>query len=185
MVSGAVTTFVVPAPARAATGDTLMVNGRPLAVAVLLPRLPGRRQAARVTPDPPCGACERALRWDVPQRCWRCPDCRQTYDSAALADLLTEHVSDGVCVGNARRDRERRARQVRRGAPGAAALLLRAAAAGGALSRAALVEATSGPEKRALRWALRDDGDRPLSAERCRAAAADLARLTPGDLAGA
>ena len=179
------TTFVVPAPARATVGDTLMVNGRPLAVAALLPRLPGRRPAARVTPDPPCGACERALRWDVPQRCWRCPDCHQTYDRAALADLLTEHVADSMRAGNARRDRDRRARQVRRGAPGAAALLMRAAEAGGALSRAALLEATSGPEKRALRWALRDDGDRPLSAEHCRAVAAALARLTPGDLAGA
>ena len=47
---------------------------------------------------------------------------------------------------------------------------------------AALIEPASGPEKRALRWALRDDGDRPLSAERCRAAATDLAELTPGDL---
>ena len=178
------TTFVAPAPARAAAGDTLMVNGRPLAVVALLPRLPGRRRAARVTPDPPCGACERALRWDLPRRCWRCPDCRQTYDRAALADLLAEHVADGVRAGNTRRDRERRARQVRRGAQGAAALLMRAAAAGGAPSRAGLVEATSGAEKRALRWALRDDGDRSLSAERCRAAAADLARLTPGDLAG-
>lgn len=173
----------MPAPARAATGDTLMVNGRPLAVVALLLRLPGRRPAARVTPDPPCGACERALRWDVPRRCWRCPECRQTYDSAALAELLAEHVTDGVRAGNARRDRERRARQVLRGAPGAAALLMRAAADGGALSRAVLFEATSGPEKRALRWALRDDGDRPLSVARCRAAAADLAGLTPRDLA--
>ena len=177
------TTFVMPAPARAAVGDTLMAGGRPLAVVALLPRLPGRRRAARVTPDPPCGACERALRWEVPERCWRCPDCRQTYDSAALAELLAEHMADGVRVGNARRDRERRARQVLRGAPGAAALLMRAAADGGARRRAVLVEATSGPEKRALSWALRDDGDRPLSAERCRAAAADLAGLTPGDLA--
>ena len=64
----------------------------------------------------------------MPQRCWRCPDC-QTYDRAALADLLAEHVADGVRAGNARRDRERRARQVRRGAPGAAALLIRPAAA--------------------------------------------------------
>ena len=39
----------------------------------------------------------------------------------------------------------------------------------------------AGPERRALRWALRDDGDRPLSADCCRAAAV-LARLTPGDL---
>ena len=181
------TTFVVPAPARAAAGDTLMVNGRALVVAALLPRLPGRRPAARVTPDPPCGTCERALRWDVPRSCWRCPDCRQTYDRAALADLLAEHVTDGVRAGNARRDRERRVRQVRRGAPGAAAVLHHAAATGGARSRDALVDRyrLDGAERRALRWALRDDGDRPLSAERCRAAAADLARLTPGDLAGA
>jgi hypothetical protein len=62
--------------------------------------------------------------------------------------------------------------------------LVCAVADGGAASRAALVEATSGPEKRALRWALRDDGERPLNAERYRSAAADLAGLTPGDLAG-
>ena len=90
-------------------------------------------------------------------------------------------------AGNARRDRERRARQVRRGAPGAAAVLQHAAAAGGATCRAALIDRyrLDGAEKRALRWALRDDGDRPLNAERCRQAAAHLARLTPGDLAGA
>ena len=41
-----------------------------------------------------------ALRWDVPRRCWRCPDCRQTYDRAALTDLLAEHVADGVRAGN-------------------------------------------------------------------------------------
>ena len=39
-------------------------------------------------------------------------------------------------------------------------------------------------ETRALRWALRDDGDRPLSAERCRAVAAELARLPPGEPGG-
>ena len=103
----------------------------------------------------------------------------------ALVDLLTEHVSDAVRADNARRDQVRRARQVRRGAPGAAVILHRAVAEGGALSRAALLEAVTGPERHALSWALRDDADRPLSAERCRAGTAELARLTTGDLAGA
>ena len=57
-------------------------------------------------------------------------------------------------------------------------ILNRAAAEGGALSRAVLFEATTGPERRALRWALRDDGDRPLTPERCREAARDLSALT-------
>lgn len=166
-------TFVAAVPARAAVGDTITVGGRALAVAHLLPHLPGRRRTARVTPDPPCDACERALRWDVATLAWQCPTCGQDYDRAALAALLTEHVRDGVRADRDR-DRERRARLVRRGAPGAAALLIRAAAAGGVLSRAELIEAATGPEKRALRWALRDDGDRPLSPERCRAAAAEL-----------
>ena len=167
-------TFVAPVPARAAVGDTITAGGRPLAVARLLPRLPGRRRTARVTPDPPCRACQRALRWDVATLVWQCPTCRQDYDRAALADLLTEHVRDGGLAGNSHPRRKRRARMIRRGVPGAAALLIRAAAAGGALNRAQLLEATTGPERRALRWALRDDGDRPLSPERCRAAAAEL-----------
>ena len=43
------TTFVAPVPARAAVGDTFTVHGRPVAVAHLLPHLPGRRRTARVT----------------------------------------------------------------------------------------------------------------------------------------
>ena len=76
----------------------------------------------------------------------------------------------------------RRNRQVARGAPGAAAVLLRAAADGGALSRAYLVDLASGAERRALAWALRDDGDRPLPAARCREAAAALASVTPASI---
>ena len=74
---------------------------------------------------------------------------------------------------------------MRRGADGAAALLLRATAAGGALSRAALLEGVTGPERHALRWALRDAGDAPVSPERCRQAVADLSTLTPGGLGAA
>lgn len=176
-------TRVVRVRARTVVGDTLMVDGRPVAVMLLLPRRPGRARAARATHDPPCGACERALHYDVPRRLWRCPDCGQTYDRGALADLLTEHLASGVRAGSARRDRSTRAPWVRRGAPGAAALLLQAADAGGALSRAALLKTATGrPERHALRWALRDAGDAPVSPERCREAAASLSSLTHGDL---
>ena len=144
------TTFVVPAPARAATGDTLMVNGRTLAVAVTLPRLPGRR---------PGGAGDA---WPA-MRCLRArPAVGRAPALLAVSGLQPGPMTArpwrtcwpstwpiGVRAGYARRDRERRARQVRRGAPGAAALPMRAAAAGGAQSRAALVEATVGAEKRA------------------------------------
>ena len=77
-------------------------------------------------------------------------------------------------AGKTRRNRSSRARQVVRGAPGAAAVLLRAAADGGALSRAALLEGVTGAERRAMVWALRDVGDTPLSPERCRQAAREL-----------
>ena len=141
---------VVPAPARAATGDTLMVNGRTLAVAVTLPRLPGRR---------PGGAGDA---WPA-MRCLRArPAVGRAPALLAVSGLQPGPMTArpwrtcwpstwpiGVRAGYARRDRERRARQVRRGAPGAAALPMRAAAAGGAQSRAALVEATVGAEKRA------------------------------------
>ena len=66
---------------------------------------------------------------------------------------------------------ERTARQLGRGIPGAAAFLLRAAEAGGAESRDALLEAVTGAERHAVRWALRDAGEGPLSPERCRGAA--------------
>ena len=89
----------------------------------------------------------------------------------------------GVRAGRARRGcGTRRNRQVARGAPGAAAVLLRAAADGGALSRAYLVDLASGAERRALAWALRDDGDRPLPAARCREAAAALASVTAASI---
>ena len=104
-------------------------------------------------------------------------------DGRVLADWAREHVRDGVRAGRARRGRgTRRNRQVARGAPGAAAVLLRAAADGGALSRAYLVDLASGAERRALAWALRDDGDRPLPAARCREAAAALASVTPASI---
>ena len=164
---------VTPAPD---PGDTLLLDGRPHMVLHRLPKLPGRRSAVRVTDDLPCGACEAApLRYDAPRRRWWCPSCRMAYDRAALADLAGEHVADGVRVGKARRASGTRARQVARGAPGASVVLLRAAADGGALSRAYLLGTVNGPERRALAWALRDDGDRPLSAERCREAAGELA----------
>ena len=66
---------------------------------------------------------------------------------------------------------ERNARQLQRGIPGATALLRRAAEAGGALSRDVLLEAVTGAERHAMRWALRDVGDGPLSPERCHQAA--------------
>ena len=159
-------------------GATLLVDGVPCVVVAKLPKLRGRLPAVRVSPDLPCGVCEAAsLRFDPARRCWCCPSCRTTYGRAALADLTAEHVADGARAGHARRDRQRRTRQVRRGAPGAAAVLLRAAADGGTLSRAALVDLVTGAERRALRWALRDDGDRPLSPERCREVARALASL--------
>ena len=68
-------------------------------------------------------------------------------------------------------------RHIQRGAPRAATVLLRAAQDGGAPSLTYLLASVSGPQRRALRWALRDAGDRPLSATRCRAAAAAAAAL--------
>ena len=48
------------------------------------------------------------------------------------------------------------------------------ATAGGAESRDALLEPVTGAELHAPRWVLRDAGEEPLSAERCRQAAATL-----------
>ena len=167
-------TRVVRVRARAAVGDTVMVDGRPLAVVALLPRLPGRRLVARATGDPPCGTCESALHWETLSRRWKCPQCHASYDAAALADLLREHLADGLLAGKGRRNRAARARQVVRGAPGAVELLQRAADEGGAPGRHDLFGRVDGPERRALRWALRNAGDAPLSAERCREAAREL-----------
>lgn len=175
------TTRVVSLTPAPDPGDTLLIGGRPVVVLHRLPKVSGREPAARVTADLPCGACEAApLRYDALRRRWRCPACRQAYDREALADLIREHVADGTRAGRNRREGNRRIRQVARGAPGAGAVLLAAARDGGAPSRAYLADRLAGAERRALRWALRDDGERPLSAERCREAAGQLARLTPG-----
>ena len=48
-------TRVVPVPARADVGDTVMVGGRPLAVAHLLPRLPGRAAVRHLRKRPALG----------------------------------------------------------------------------------------------------------------------------------
>ncbi|MDE0023081.1 MAG: hypothetical protein OXP69_01575 [Spirochaetaceae bacterium] len=168
------TTRVVPVAPRTVVGGTVMVAGRPAVTLQLLPRLAGRPRSARVTYEPSCRLCEASLHWQQPARGWRCLACDDTPSTEQLAEWAREHVGDGVSGGRGRR----RLRQVARGAPGAAVLLLRTAAAGGALSRAALIDGASGAERQALWWALRDAGDRPLSAERCRAAAVELDSLT-------
>ena len=176
------TTHVAPVPPQACPGDTVLVDGCPEVVLQQLPHLRGRPPAARLTADLPCGTCEAPLRYDALRRRWRCSECQSAYDPEALADLIREHVRDGVRAGKARRARGTRNRQVARGAPGAAVVLLRAVAAGGAPGRAVLLREVTGPERRALAWALRDAGTAPVSAERCRQAAAALASLTPTSL---
>ena len=172
------TARVAPVPPPARPGDTVMVDGHPMVVLRLLPHLRGRPPAARLTPDLPCGTCEAALRYDALRRRWCCTECQSGYEGEALADLAREHVRDGVRAGRARRNRASRGRQVVRGAPGAAAVLLRAAAAGGALSRAALLAGVTGAERRALAWVVRDVGAAPLSPERCRQAARELEAMS-------
>ena len=95
---------------------------------------------------------------------------------------MAEHEGRGIASYLRRLLHRLRARQIVRGVAGAGGVLLRAAGDGGAPSRAYLFGTVSGPERRALAWALRDDGDRPLSAKRCREAAAELAGLTPTDI---
>ena len=171
------TTRVVPVPPIAAPGRTVYVDGRPAVVLHLLPRQAGRPLAAHVTRDPPCRLCETRLYWDGTG--WRCPECADTSTAENLADWCLEHGRDSARASNARRERRRRARQVARGAPGAAAVLQHAATHGGAPSRAYLAERRlTGDELRALAWALRDAGDGPLTVELCREAAAELATLT-------
>ena len=173
------TTRVVPVPARTAPGATVMVDGRPAVVLFILPRLVQRPRAGRVTHEPPCRLCEAPLQWHLPAGRWRCSECADTPSAAHLGEWAREHVRDGSRAGKGHRDRGTRGRQVARGAPSAAAVLLAAARDGGAPSRAYLADRLTGAERRALRWALRDDGDRPLSAERCREAADELATMTP------
>ena len=95
---------------------------------------------------------------------------------------MAEHEGRGIASYLRRLLHRHRVRQIVRGIAGASVVLLRAAGAGGAPSRAYLLGTVSGPERRALAWALHDDGDRPLSAKRCREAAAELAGLTPDDI---
>ena len=156
-----------------------MVDGRPMVVVEMAPRLRGRSPTARLSPDLPCGTCEEPLHYDALRRRWRCTECRTTYDGERLDALVGEHIRSG----RVSRSRDNTgSRQVMRGRPGRAAVLLRAAGAGGGESREALLREVSGPERRALAWALRDAGEAPLSAERCRQAAAELSSLTPASL---
>ena len=157
------TSHVVSVLPQARPGDTVLVDGRPMIVLDLLPLIHGRPPAARMTSDLPCGTCEDPLHYDALRWRWRCSECQTTYDRAALVDLVREHVRDGVRAGNTRRDRGTRVRQVVRGAPGAAAVLLRAVDAGGALSRAVLLNGAPGAERRALAWAPTPTRHRPAS----------------------
>ena len=113
-------------PAAQAVGATVRVDGRYFVVLHILPRLPGRRPAVRISGDVPCGTCDAPLRFDRCRGCWRCPKCDTVYDRAALEDLVTEHVEDGVRAGRNRRESARKARRAARWrrecgiAPGAA-----------------------------------------------------------------
>lgn len=175
------TTRVVAVRARAKPGDTLMIGGRPHLILFTLPRHPGRRPAARVTAAPICRLCEARLQWRLPQRFWQCSECDDTPSAARLAAWCREQEADSAGAGEAHNRRDVHASQVARGAPGAAARLLRAANDGGAPSRAYLLDTVTGAERRALAWVLRDIGDRSVSASQCRAAAAELASLTSAD----
>ena len=156
---------LVPAPE---PGDSVLVDGRPHVVVSLLSHHARRRPAARVSPDLPCGVCDTALEYDPPRGQWWCPLCRTGYDRETLAGLVAEHAAEGASEGRTRR------RGVARGAPGAAAVLLRAATEGGAPGKHELFRRVAGAERRALQRVLRDDGVGPLTAERCREAAAAL-----------
>ena len=156
--------FPAPEP-----GDSVLVDGSPHVVVALISHHTRRRPATRVSPDPPCSVCDKALVYDTVRGHWWCAVCRTGYDQEALVELVARHAAEGARAG--------RARRVTRGAPGAAAVLLRAAAEGGAPGKHELFRRVAGAERRALQWALRDDDERPLSAERCREAAAALDAL--------
>lgn len=169
------TSRVVALDKRPARGSTILIEGRAHVVIALLPPTPGRRPAARVTHNPPCGVCESRLRFDAPRRRWWCPECRQGYGRDAMRELLAEVVADGVRAGRNRRAADRDRRLVASGAPGAAAVLLRAArSAGGPGSRSDVVAELVGAERKAARWALRDAGAGPLSPAVLVRAAKDL-----------
>ena len=125
-VEARMTTYVASVLPQVRPGDTVLVDGHPMVVLHLLPHHRGQPTAARLTSDLPCGTCEGPLCYDALRRRWRCSECQTTYDGGALADLVREHVR-GVRASNTRRNRSSRTRQVVRGAPGAATVLLRAA----------------------------------------------------------
>lgn len=128
--------WMTPAPD---LGDTLLHGGRPAVVIHLLPERARRPNACRVAFDPPCRACKGGpLRYDALRRGWECRSCRNRPERAALAAWAREHVADGVRAGRNRRTGARQSRQVAKGAPGAAAVLLAAARDGGAPSGAFL-----------------------------------------------
>ena len=97
-----------------AAGATVRVDGQYFVVLHVLPRLPGRRPAMRVSGDVPCGTCDAPLRYDRRRGGWRCPKCDTAYDRQAIEDLVTEHVEDGVRAGRNRRTHARKARRVAR-----------------------------------------------------------------------
>ena len=104
-----VTTQVVSVSDEAAPGLTVTVNGFAYLVLHLLPQLPGRPPAARVTRDPPCRLCEAPLAWRPGG--WTCSGCRDTPSVEALAAWAAEHVADGAHAGKARREADRRHRR--------------------------------------------------------------------------
>jgi predicted RNA-binding Zn-ribbon protein involved in translation (DUF1610 family) len=159
-----VTTHLASVSPDVAAGQTLLVDGQ--TVLVLLPRFRGRPSAALVTPSPPCRRCDASLHPLTLELSWRCPQC----GDAPPTDVLAKWARRLGTAADGRRGR--------RGAAGAVAVLLRAAQDGGAPSLTYLLATVTGPERRVLRLVLRDVGDRPLSAERCRAAAAELQALS-------
>ena len=113
MTSRVVSVADLPQAAQAA-GATVRVDGRYFVVLHILPRLPGRRPAARISDDVPCGTCDAPLCFDRRAARWRCPKCDTAYDRQAIEDLVTEHVEDGVRAGRHRRARANKARRVAR-----------------------------------------------------------------------
>lgn len=106
------TTRVVSVTAEAAPGMSVSVDGRAHLVLFLLPRVPGRARAARVTHDPPCRLCEAPLVWRPGG--WTCSGCHENPSAEALAAWAAEHAADGTRAGRARRESDRRQRRVDR-----------------------------------------------------------------------
>lgn len=112
---------------------------------------------ARATNDPPAGCANAACSTKLTTR---------TVDALTVTPPISPTALAAAC-----QEVERNARTLQRGIPGAAALLLRSAEAGSAESRDVWLAAATGAERHAMRWALRDAGEGPLSPQRCRQAA--------------